>query len=151
AVGFQSRDLTRPQAVILGWLLRADAPDAALAVDRVRLVHPVAQVDRTVWSDRDGHRPKVVAAAHDRLRLGPERCPIWLRPEALDNVVAPRRREQAAAVLGRQSHGFIGDDATGCLAGAGHHAEGAGQLAVPALEGVRTLAAITEAIAVVAA
>ena len=83
--------------------------------------------------------------------VGAKRGPVRLEAVLLDAVVAPRGDQQRAAVIRGQVVRLVRDDAARCLAGAGDHAQRAGQLAVPGGERVQALAAVAKPIAVIAA
>ena len=81
----------------------------------------------------------------------PKRRTMRLEAVLLDAMVAPRGDQQRAAVIFGQVIRLVRDDAARCLAGAGDHPQRAGQLAVPGGERVQSLAAVAEAVTVVAA
>ena len=70
---------------------------------------------------------------------------------SLDPMIAPRGDQQRPEVVCGEVLRLIRYDAAGGLAGAGDHAQRAGQLAVPGGERMQALAAIAEPVAVVAA
>ena len=117
----------------------------------VRFVNPIADIQRTIRSDGDRNRPKIVAAGHQRRHLGPDGRTMLARREAIDAMVAPGCGQHLAAIFGRQIVRLISHDARRRFAGRRGHRQRARQFAVPSDERMQTGAAIAEAVSIIAA
>ena len=120
-------------------------------MELVGAVHPVADEDRAVRREADANGAELVATFDDGFGLRGERRALRLQLEALQDVVAPGRADQRAAVIRREGVVLVREDARRRLAGAADHRQRPGKLAVPRGEGMQPLAPVAELVAVVAA
>ena len=116
----------------------------------IRLVDPVAEIERPIGRQGDADRAKIVTADDNWFYHGTKRGSAGLKPVALDAVIAPGGHQQATSVRRGQVVRLVGEHAARGLSGAGNHGQGPGQLAIPGSEWVHAFAAVAESITVIA-
>lgn len=132
-------------------ILGENSPNAAMPMQLVRSLDPIADEQRAVWSQSDSDWAEIGVAFDQRFGAGMNRGEILLQIEILQRMDAPGTGDQAAVVFRWKIIGLVRHDRARSFARARDHAQRPRQFAEPSGEGMRAAPSQRIPITVIAA